>query len=322
MRYPLSIFPDLTECKLGGRGRVSRRRKPPGEFGIADKEGFHLRVPTQASKGFTLIEVLTSIVIIAVLATLLLGALRMVLKAGYNAGCLQNLRSIHTAAMAYGADNDGRLPDAGYWWNTSMWGDGGPLPNAASYSLLPYLGLSHTVSSQSSASANKPRPKKSVLSCPAIQASPYPSTWTFGCGYGLNIYMWGSHYQKSNSPKPSITNTYARVRKMAKFDFPSQTMFFSCAALGDMFLESPFRGMYNTLSTQSFIGELPDPMVRSVNRFTYPHGGESDGYINAIFLDGHVERVHKQHMISNLTNPLSEPEASLFWFGNRDGVQP
>lgn len=64
-------------------------------------------------KGFTLLEVLVSVTIIAILAVVVLVSLRPMLHAANRAGSLGTLRQVGAAASAYRAENHGRLPPRG-----------------------------------------------------------------------------------------------------------------------------------------------------------------------------------------------------------------
>ncbi len=61
-------------------------------------------------RGFTLIELLVVIAIIAVLAALLLTALRQGTASARRTACISNLRQIGAAIFAYAGDNDGLIP--------------------------------------------------------------------------------------------------------------------------------------------------------------------------------------------------------------------
>jgi prepilin-type N-terminal cleavage/methylation domain-containing protein/prepilin-type processing-associated H-X9-DG protein len=63
-------------------------------------------------RGFTLIELLVVMVVIAVLAGLLLPALRTVKEAAKSAKCASGLRQMGLACLAYTSDWDGLLPDS------------------------------------------------------------------------------------------------------------------------------------------------------------------------------------------------------------------
>ena len=63
-----------------------------------------------ASRGFTLIERLVVIAIIAVLASLLLPALSKERAKALLVACMSNQRQMYTGAALYAADNDGYIP--------------------------------------------------------------------------------------------------------------------------------------------------------------------------------------------------------------------
>ncbi|MEA2707970.1 MAG: hypothetical protein QOF78_571 [Phycisphaerales bacterium] len=70
------------------------------------------RKPTQTRRGFTLVELLVVIGIIAVLISVLLPTLASARKAGYKAKCLANLKTLGDAYKMYQLDNKG-------WWTPS-----------------------------------------------------------------------------------------------------------------------------------------------------------------------------------------------------------
>ena len=66
------------------------------------------RSPTRA--GFTLVELLTVMIILALLVSLLLPAIFAVRDAARRAACQQNMKQLATALMTYAADNDSKFP--------------------------------------------------------------------------------------------------------------------------------------------------------------------------------------------------------------------
>jgi len=71
----------------------------------------YLKSPqTRSFSGFTLVELLVVIGIIAALAAMLLPALGKARDAANRAACLSNLRQVHLAFIDYAGNNNGRVP--------------------------------------------------------------------------------------------------------------------------------------------------------------------------------------------------------------------
>jgi prepilin-type N-terminal cleavage/methylation domain-containing protein/prepilin-type processing-associated H-X9-DG protein len=60
--------------------------------------------------GFTLIELLVVVAIIALLASLLMGAIPIAIQHANCIGCASNMRNLGIGLMEYATDNDGQLP--------------------------------------------------------------------------------------------------------------------------------------------------------------------------------------------------------------------
>lgn len=73
--------------------------------------GLHFSIAKPRQKTFTLIELLVVIAIIAILASLLLPALRKAREGARRVACISNLRQTGYAALAYAEDYDGWTPD-------------------------------------------------------------------------------------------------------------------------------------------------------------------------------------------------------------------
>jgi prepilin-type N-terminal cleavage/methylation domain-containing protein/prepilin-type processing-associated H-X9-DG protein len=73
----------------------------------------HRALLVRSSRAFTLIELLTVIAIIGILAALVIPTVGNVRKSANSAKCLSNLRQIGNAFSLYAADNKGRLPRGG-----------------------------------------------------------------------------------------------------------------------------------------------------------------------------------------------------------------
>lgn len=83
------------------RGRVS---------GVNDP--FRSRMEAAVSAGFTLIEMLAAVAILAVLAASLYGGMEKFIMAGNGAVCAGNMRQFGRMLMAYATENGGYLPGA------------------------------------------------------------------------------------------------------------------------------------------------------------------------------------------------------------------
>jgi prepilin-type processing-associated H-X9-DG protein/prepilin-type N-terminal cleavage/methylation domain-containing protein len=117
---------------------------------------------------FTLIELLVVIAIIAILASMLLPALKSARRTAKSIACRGNLKQLSSANSMYTTDTDGWLP-----WsitNTKLW----------DYQLMPYLNYP-----QDSTEANK-KSGFSIFHCPFGEMNSYPNIPYRSKGYVYN----------------------------------------------------------------------------------------------------------------------------------------
>lgn len=94
------------------------------------------KMSQRAHHAFSLIELLVTISVIAVLLGILLPTLPVVMDNGRRAACMSNLRQIGTGVALHFGDNNDRFPIARYMPEPWLSGDGDPPFNVA---LAPYI---------------------------------------------------------------------------------------------------------------------------------------------------------------------------------------
>jgi prepilin-type N-terminal cleavage/methylation domain-containing protein/prepilin-type processing-associated H-X9-DG protein len=228
--------------------------------------------------GFTLVELLVVIGVLAVLIGLLLPALSKARQAGLRTQCLSNMRSLAIAQVIYAAENRGLLIAAG---------DGSYAPQGSWIGALePYAG------------------KKLVRRCPA-DASPYfdqpytafsPAVYRLS-SYGINDYVSPSHAPLGTTAPVRITQV-PRASRVIQFVELAETGSYTTA--DHVHVED----FYFNLAPSTALGRMCLQMP--VGR----HGGLRnawDGLLNYSFLDGHVESLAARDVYSDPTRNRFNP---------------
>jgi len=141
-----------------------------------------LHHPFQRRYAFSLVEVLTAMVIIGILSALLAGYYQRTVEKAKTIGCAANLRSLYGAVQNFAADHDGLYP-------SSM--DSGDWPR----DLALYLGF--TIPSGETAGC--PPCQKTVLLCPSIYSETGGSKRRSYCLNSKAVDGVGSTYDHLNS---------------------------------------------------------------------------------------------------------------------------
>lgn len=158
-------------------------------------------------RGFTLIEVLVVIGILAILAAILFPAGMRAVDSSRSVKCLNNLRQIFLAMEGYVADNNQEYPGAynGVTKSTTWIWD-----------LAPYAGM------QSNSMGPAPLPRTAgIFVCPAHKHKGDRSV-----SYAYNTFImpqtgWGWNYRKLAVPSPSKTILLAEVDKNTDTFWPT-----------------------------------------------------------------------------------------------------
>lgn len=199
---------------------------------------------------FTLIELLVVVAIIAILAAMLLPALRRAKEHSDSTVCLNNLKQLYLAWSFYAEDHD-NIPPPSYIWPPD------PLQGWTWYVYL----LNRGYVKQSNAAEMVPlTAKNGILMCPSVRNDPnyyynvYPLVMSWpNCSYGVNLGVCSDWPGEGN---------WKRVTR------PSETLLFTdCTGFYDS-----FRVWAGSLATGN-----PQLSARH------------SGGLNLVFCDGHGE---------------------------------
>lgn len=147
----------------------------------------HSRSVRNSSLGFSLVELLVTIVIIAVLCAIIMATLRLSRVSAQKAQSISNLHQIGTAAQLLAIDKKGRIPaisSGGFTWYVNIWR---------------YIASSTTYPSEGVM-------RNSVVWRPGFDGSPNQDLG-YGVGYGWNLNLTeanGYTFQSITSPGKKI----------------------------------------------------------------------------------------------------------------------
>jgi prepilin-type processing-associated H-X9-DG protein/prepilin-type N-terminal cleavage/methylation domain-containing protein len=147
------------------------------------------------TQAFTLVELLTVIVIIGILTGIAIPVINSARQSSQRSTCASNLRQLGLAVLTYTSDNKGLLPWS-YKTNQGAWSDVSTPP------LVQQLGLFGM-------NADTRRTMRTVFKCPAAESTPVAI-----CDYTANCHVMG--YDIANTPYP--------VKRLAAFSRPSGTV--------------------------------------------------------------------------------------------------
>jgi prepilin-type N-terminal cleavage/methylation domain-containing protein/prepilin-type processing-associated H-X9-DG protein len=168
-----------------------------------------------SAAAFTLIELLTVIAIIGILAAILIPTVGKVRESARSTQCISNLRQIGSAIQLYADSNRGKMPGPlfggqGPQYNTANGGS----PGVLSKYLEPFMPVTETVSA--SAKANQ------LFACPAwLTKVSDPNSWSFL----LNDRPWAiTHgeytfypFGNANFPTDLVRYTPRNYNSMSRF---------------------------------------------------------------------------------------------------------
>ncbi len=242
-----------------------------------------------SAKAFTLIELLTVIAIIGILAAILIPVVGAVRENARGAQCISNMRQMGQAVYLYAADNHGFAPP-GHDPDAHERATGSPTGTSVHGSfhgsLWPYLfGEEILTNDKARNSAFEPN----VFQCPTTYSSyksaPQAPANFFYRGQSTNnsngtVYS----YSWNNQALPPGNPAAAQRVNLDTLSTPTKTV----AAVESFY--------WNSGSGGSFYNQFG----------TVPHNEAG----NFLFYDGHVERLHRTAI------PTPTDKKEIFWFGD------
>lgn len=234
--------------------------------------------PSSATPAFTLIELLTVIAIIGILAAIIIPTVGKVRESAHRAGCASNLRQIALASRMWSDENQDRIPlvQGTIDGTTTRW----------AVALLPYVG--------NGIKSDTPT-QQTVFRCGADKF-PRKLADSAPCSYGLNHRV----HQGGNA-----SANFDKWKRLADLPNLSRTILYrdQWIAYSD----------YNSGKTES-----ANRVVFSNSTDTDParlidfHGGKGS---NSAFADGHVEFIPKAKLIAN-PSPYNPNVPELLYIAN------
>jgi prepilin-type N-terminal cleavage/methylation domain-containing protein/prepilin-type processing-associated H-X9-DG protein len=263
---------------------------------------FHPPMTARQRRGFTLVELLVVIGIIALLISMLLPSLNKARQAANAAACLSNMRQIGQAALMFANDHKGYLP--------KNWNNAGPNWGDTSWEYrYPFESWEYILSLYSS---------KNVFRCPSDDTGKLRGQWTTQDWAGDKwedddiplSYRWNmSHFPDNDTGI-----------KLSQLRNSTQAIL---AAEGAMVAEFPENWLATwTSNYDTRVGELT-PENAAYNR----HGGKTiaQGRSNFVFADGHAETLDWAETWKRIGGTDDQPETMwrTKWLGSKwNGGQP
>jgi prepilin-type processing-associated H-X9-DG protein len=258
--------------------------------------------PSTRRVGFTLVELLVIIGIIAVLAAMLMPALRRVREQANAAVCASNLGQIGKAFLMYAQQNGDRFPYHADWSKANKedwihwWAGPGRDPNnlTKTSAIASYLGNFH----------------ESLFHCPADEVSQHPrsdmSKGVYKFSYSMNGLFASNPRDMTLKPPPPppprVTSTLSPARKMLVIEEDE-------ISLDDghfMVWPAGFNGGY-----ENFLGTRHTyPRLRKPGTFQGPNVDtrkDRNERGNVVFADGHVELVTRRFTWTSQATDPTQP---------------
>lgn len=271
-------------------------------------------------KGFTLVELLVVIGIIAVLIGILLPSLSAARRQANSVKCLSNLRSIGQGFALYSNDYNGYWPAAYHIYSATRF----PLPTNTDLRwydrIFPYVGNSKDV--QAAADIGKARDKCAIWGCPewtkTAEFSASSTTDQLRPGYAMNYYTEDYLTSKNTNDWAYISAAQGRYpQASSSFNHSAQRMLITdsifhivqapaaSGGFGTNYHWAPSTDMtYSTNSSADALAFFVDARHGSKN---LTHEQQySSRCLNTLFCDGHADTISVKEAYLAVRNPSGD----------------
>lgn len=225
-------------------------------------------------KGFTLVELLVVIGIIAVLIAILLPALNRARESGKRVQCLSNMRQLGLAMTMYQGENKGRFPHSGVERHAEDWVYWEPGRDRNQGVLVKFLGGKFD---------------ERIYTCPSDNPENHlngTNGFPFSYSVNWNICYYGGRGARQNYP-PKIAQIRRPADKILLIDESAETI-----DDGTWAPENWFGDRRNMLANRH-------DKTKEVSQATDPNVALAAGKGNCMFSDGHADYVPRKQALSD-----------------------
>lgn len=255
---------------------------------------------TSSPNAFSLIELLISVAVIAVLALIGIPALQTVRERSVGARCVNNLKQIGTATFQYTMDNRNELPWKYYITETGDTGSGA-YTGTWYYNLARYLNVPHTVLAHDGINEERVKlgtkehrlTEPCVFTCPGHRDTESSLTWK------PKPMTWPAEKPVSYAPPLEARGSNSPRGKQGTATHPSGIQYYPVFMTD---IVSPARKIWISDSARNDVLNTSESRWNNTSEgWAYQGFSRHNKGGNALFYDGHVEWL----ALKTFTHPAS-----------------